>query len=67
MAVGLTQILFSCTTINLVCECSGSEILKELSTHEKIIPTFDVEGAHLSTRLKACTCPKRDTQANSGR
>lgn len=37
------------------------------SNHHKIIPTFDADCAHLSTRLKACNCPKRDNLAKSSK
>lgn len=60
------EILFSCT-INLVYVNALEAKFCKKSTHVKRIPTFNTEGAHHSTRLKACTCPKRDTLASPGK
>lgn len=69
MAVGLfTSTLFMYYYSHMcVCKCSGSEIFERILTHDKIIPTFDADCAHLSTRLKACNCPKRDNLAKSSK
>lgn len=60
------EILFSCT-INLVYVNALEAKFCKKSTRVKRIPTFNTEGAHHSRRLKACTCPKRDTLASPGK